>query len=155
MVRMRAGEEVETQGRAMEDVLVLLVLVDDLDAMVVLFSGRGVADGGEVTVHDRFSSWKRTRIESKTDLGTGCGHACWQAVDVGGGCHRGWTTRPQSEIGRGGSHMHAVNGHVAPAGSSSVKLACPVPLGRAGAFPLSDDSLIPVESPDTRAYAAI
>lgn len=33
-------------------VLVLLVLVDDLDAMVVLFSSRLVADRGEVAVHD-------------------------------------------------------------------------------------------------------
>lgn len=105
MVRMRAGSDVETAGRTMGDVLVLLVLVDDLDAMVVLFSSRRVADRGEVTVHDRFSSWRRSGIESKTGLGTGYGHACWRAVDVGGGCHRGWTTRPESEIGRGGSHM--------------------------------------------------
>lgn len=39
-------------GEQWRHVLVLLVLVDDLDAMVVLFSSRLVADRGEVAVHD-------------------------------------------------------------------------------------------------------
>lgn len=49
-------------GEQWRHVLVLLVLVDDLDAMVILFSSRLVADRGEVAVHDGFGSWRRTGI---------------------------------------------------------------------------------------------
>lgn len=49
-----------SRGEQWRHVLVLLVLVDDLDAMVVLFGSRLVADGGEVAVHDGVGSWRRT-----------------------------------------------------------------------------------------------
>lgn len=57
------GREVsDTWGNNGGNVLVLLVLVDDLDAMVILFSSRRVADRGEVAVHDVLSSWRKTRV---------------------------------------------------------------------------------------------
>lgn len=55
-------EESDTWGNNGGNVLVLLVLVDDLDAMVILFSSRRVADRGEVAVHDVLSSWRKTRV---------------------------------------------------------------------------------------------
>lgn len=53
---------IRRRGEQWRHVLVLLVLVDDLDAMVILFSSRRVADRGEVAVHDVLSSWRKTRV---------------------------------------------------------------------------------------------